>query len=268
MTTRVLTSSLLSSHGFSHGFSTRHGGVSAGAFASLNLGLSVEWAARASDRERNDEAARIEENTKLFLDACGLSARQAVRVRQVHGARTVDAIESLVSQCQVEADALISDRADLAIMVRTADCVPILLAHLDSGRVAAVHAGWRGLVAGVIEAAIAKLRSSSDAAKPQTIIAAIGPCIGVDSYEVGPEVASAFIEKGLGACVRGAGHSGVRPHLDCFAAAKLLLLRTGLSATQIDGEPLCTFRNDTEFFSARRDGAASGRLAAVIACRG
>ena len=263
MTVRVLTSPLLSKFGFGHGFSTRMGGVSPAPFDSLNLGMSTALPEDAPDDLRQHEPARIERNTGLFLDACGLSTRRPVRVRQVHGPRAVGADEALQAEIAFgllePADALISGDPNVAILVRCADCVPILIASPGTGRVAAIHAGWRGLVAGVIESALAALAPT--AAERRSLIASIGPSIGVDSYEVGSEVAEQFVLADLGHCIR-SGAS--RPHLDCHRAAQALLLRAGVPAERTDGEPICTYRNGGLFFSARRDGAVSGRMAAAI----
>lgn len=248
--------------GVPHGFSTRGGGVSQPPFESLNLGLCVAFAERgAAPQDVQDEAARIEENTRRFLVACGLSGRRPVRVRQVHG-RAVAVAEHVVDSA-VEADAVIATAPSDAAIVRTADCVPVLIASIDgqgaTHAVAAVHAGWRGLVQGVIEAAIQAL--VDEGGEPLRMVASIGPSIGVDAYEVGEDVAGQFRARGLAAAVR---EGRAKPHLDCHRAARMLLERVGVPADRIDGEPLCTFAHAAEFFSARRDGAVGGRLAAAI----
>lgn len=268
MTTRVLTSDVLRRHGFPHGFSTRVGGVSPAPFASLNLGFpqALEQA-DAAERIggcsvgdlRHNEPARIERNTAVFLDACGLGRCRPARARQVHGARTVDAAEAAPG---CEADAIVSVDPDLAAMVRTADCVPILVACPRAGCVAAIHAGWRGLVEGVIGSAVDRLVGLG--ASRDALVASIGPSIGWEVYEIGEEVAARFVAAGLDAAVR---RGSAKPRLDCHRAARDLLLRAGVAADRVDGEPVCTYRNEREFFSARRDGAISGRLGAAIAPR-
>ena len=259
----VFVSPLLESHGFAHGFSTRHGGVSSVPFCSLNLGLCSGFADdEANDERRGREQACIEANVERFLRACGLPGRRGVRVRQVHGNVVADAEDVVGGDGPVDADAVVSRTPGLAAMIRVADCVPVLVASPRVGAGAAIHAGWRGLMAGVIEAAIARMRALG--ADEADMLAAIGPSIGVDRYEVGDEVAARFVEQGLDDCVRAGPR---RPHVDCHRAAKALLERCGVPRRRVDGEPLCTFTNGEDFFSARRDGALGGRLAAAIAPR-
>jgi polyphenol oxidase len=253
----VWESPLLRELGCPHGFSTRHGGVSEGAFDSLNLGLSAALVDQPGDLAATRELSRVEINITRFLAACGLDGRRAVRVRQVHGACVLDASE--VSDRTDPADALVTASAGDGILIRTADCVPILLACRSTGQVAAVHAGWRGLVGGIIEQTLRRLDALG--ARPEHLCAAIGPSIGVDAYEVGEEVAAAFVARDLGDVIR---RDRPKPHLDCHGAAHRILRRLGVPEESIDGEPLCTFARPDDFFSARRDGAISGRLAAAI----
>lgn len=257
----VYVSPLLESQGFVHGFSTRRGGVSRAALDSLNLGLCAGLIeTTAADDPFADESARIEANTRRFLHACGLGDHTPVRVRQVHGAGVADAEAVLDGAAPVEADAVVARRPGVAAIVRTADCVPILIAAPSINAVAAVHAGWRGIIAGVIEASVERLRSAG--ARPEELLAAIGPSIGVDAYEVGDDVAAEFARRDL----RGSIRPGPRKaHVDCHHAARALLMRCGLVPDRIEGEPICTYANRDEFFSARRDGAISGRLGAAIA---
>ena len=244
----------LSAAGFSHGFAARHGGTSEPPFATLNLGIAIAPGAE-------DPLERVEENLKRLLAAAGLAGRRLVRVTQVHGTETLVA-ERIAEGPRREADALVASDGGFAVAIRMADCVPVLIGCPRSGRVAAVHAGWRGLVAGTIESAIATLESLGS--RRADLLAAIGPCIGLAAYEVGPEVASTCRAAGLGAAVSDAWP---REHLDCFRAAELRLEASGVDAARIDGEPLCTASHPEEFFSYRRDGARSGRLAAVIGPR-
>jgi len=185
--------------------------------------------------------------------AVGLGGHQVLRVKQVHGT----AVER-TGGC--EADAIVVDQSDRsgalpgAACVVTADCVPILLATPNGKAVAAVHAGWRGLVAGVIEAAVEELG--------QPFIAAVGPCISVNHFEVGQEVADqfdpAFVHTDL----------GERPHIDLRAAAVHRLKQSGAQA--VDTTDRCTYEHTREFYSYRREvthngDAATGRMFAIIA---
>ena len=223
-------------------------------FATLNLGIAIAPGAE-------DPSERVDENFARLLSAVGLGGRRLVRVTQVHGTGTLVA-ESIVDGPRRESDALVAADPALAVAIRMADCVPVLLACPKTGRVGAVHAGWRGLVAGTIESAVATLESLGT--RRSDLLAAIGPCIGVDAYEVGPEVASTCRAAGLGAAV---SDREPREHLDCFRAARIRLESAGIDADRIDGTPLCTFSRPDEFFSYRRDGARSGRMAAVIGPR-
>ena len=224
-----------------HGFSTRRGGVSGGPFASLDL-ADAEPAAR-------------EENWRRFLAACGCAGAGRHEVEQVHGADVV------VAGSRCPADAIVSSDATVPACVRAADCCPILLARGDGSLVAAVHAGWRGLVAGVIEAAVAAVGGGAG------LVAAVGPCIGVDAFEVGPEVLDAFHEKfGADAPLRRDGPGG-KGHVDLCGSAVLALTRAGVAVGDVDAAFLCTVEHDAEFFSHRRDRGVTGRLAAAVCAR-
>jgi len=266
--------------GFIHAFSTRLGGVSEGVFDSLNLGRSGE---------HGDDPARVDENLRRFhramfgrdaLDGGRLPA--LVRVRQVHGNGVVDAEHD--RNGTAEADAIVSADARCAATVRVADCAAILIACPRTGAVAAVHAGWRGVVAGVIEATISRLGERG--AAPGDLRAAIGPCIGARAFEVGPEVAAAFEARDLGSrvlarngdrvasCRGGAArHHGTndshdaKPTIDLAGAVADLLERAGVRRHGVDRSDLCTVELERDFFSYRRQGPMSGRMAAAIACR-
>jgi len=277
-----LRSSRLADAGFLHGFSTRRGGVSTGAYASLNL------AGKASTGGR-DEPEALAENLRRFTSAVGAATLPIATVRQVHGARVAEAVDHCARRSaprsagdrdaatdgdgsHENADALRARRGEqVACLIRVADCVPILVADPSSGAVVAIHAGWRGIVAGVVGSAVAAIRraasTDSAASAGQTeLIAAIGPCAGVESFEVGEEVAEAFITAQLGAAVRRHRHWS-RPHVDLFAAVRSQLLAAGVEDRSIDGEPICSIEHGEEYFSHRRDGGRTGRMAALIAPR-
>lgn len=159
-----------------------------------------------------------------------------------------------------KADGLMTDEADVVVNVRTADCVPILLASSDGRRVAAVHAGWRGLVAGVVEAGLNAFEPGED------MVAAIGPCLCAERFEVGPEVARAFVDAGLSHAVR---PDLEHPHVDMRLAVRTQLERAGV--TRVDVSHLCTW-NTPDFFSYRRDvthgdAARTAHVAAFVAPR-
>jgi len=262
----VLRSPMLGNAGFRHGFSTRGGGVSDAPFDSLNLGVAGAPGAP-------DPLERIMENRQRFGRAVGGGDRDDlpwVLSRQVHGAEVHWSEGEVADPRDLErlpiADAIASRESGRLLSVRTADCLPILLGCSRSGFAAAVHAGWRGLVAGVIPASIDAM--VAEGASRDAIVAAIGPAISVAHYEVGGEVIEAFRETGLEPAHRSAEETGTKPHLDLAATAREVLGRCGVNEDRVDVRPCCTFAEPDRFFSYRRDGARSGRLAAVIEPRG
>lgn len=259
----ILTSDLLARAGFRHAFSTRHGGVSGAPFESLNL-QSVQANARIAEGEPRDSDANIRENHARFALAAGLPRdATVVDVSQVHGCTVVAARDATATR--VAADAITSVRGGNAILIRVADCVPILLADPATGAVAAVHAGWRGVVAGVVPAAIDALRAIG--VDPGNLVAAIGPAISAQHFEIGPEVADELTRADLAPCVVAPGVHGPKHHADLVRGVRLQLERAGIAPAQIDAEPPCTYADRARFHSFRRDGARSGRLAALIAPR-
>jgi YfiH family protein len=236
--------------GFSHGFSTRVGGVSEGAFASLSFGAG-------------DEAERVAENVRRFATAVGFDPRALRQVTQVHGARAVDANTMKDEQtAREEGDALFLAPGGAsharAVGVRVADCVPVLVATRDRGEIAAIHAGWRGIAGGVVAAAMARLEGREK-------VAAIGPCIGPCCFEVGAEVVPRVLAAAGddGAIV--ARRDGTKAYLDLRLAVRRQLESAG--ALDIEDVPGCTRCEKERFFSYRRDGERSGRHLAVIGLR-
>jgi YfiH family protein len=227
------------------------------------LHIPHAFTTRRSVRGRADlDASEMDTSARerVFLVA-GISPHAyLVRAQQIHG-DSVAVVEDATDATLVPvADALVTSRPDCALLVFTADCVPILLARADGGRVAAVHAGWRGLVAGVI------LRALEHMGEGQ-LVAAIGPCLSLERFEVGPEVVEPFRAAGLDSCID--ARFGARPHIDLRHAARLQLERAGVA--RIDVSDRCTW-NDPELWSHRRDvthggRARTGRLGALIALR-
>jgi YfiH family protein len=210
--------------------------------------------------------------------ACDL--QHLVQVRQVHGAGV--AVVSEPSSTQEDADILLSDNPALALAVRAADCIPLLLADARTGAVAAAHAGWRGLVARVPEAAVRAL-ARAFGSRPRDLIAAVGPSIGSCCYEVGADVQGSFARAGFGDRERARwfsttpaptsrnlsmpGFGGAKPghwFLDTWSAARDQLTDAGLAPERIFIAELCTASHPTTFCSYRRDGSPAGRLAGAI----
>ena len=158
-----------------HGFFTRAGGVSEGDFAALNCGYSG-----------GDDPLRVERNRALALAGLGAAPASLCTVRQVHGAAVVVARAAAPGRPTRRADALVTDRPGLTLGVLSADCAPVLLADRAAGVIGAAHAGWRGALDGVVEATV--LAMAELGARPERIRAAVGPCIALASYEVGPDL--------------------------------------------------------------------------------
>jgi polyphenol oxidase len=219
-------------------FSTRLGGVSEGSYRSLNLGILT-----------GDDRARVLRNRELLVDALGREPRGIVMGRQVHGPEVaVRASAPRAREPLHEADAQVTRWPSLTPLVLVADCVPLVLAA--PGAVAAVHCGWRGIVAGVIEQALDALRAQADR---DGVSAAIGPGIGPCCYEVGAEVRVVFEEAGHGQDVLPDGR------VDLALAVRAVLERSGVATDRIVTAGLCTSCNPEFFFSHRRDGGVTGR---------
>lgn len=237
---------LASVPGLAHAFSTRRGGE-AGDF---DLG-------RAEDRREEIRSRR-----SRFLRAAGMEGGTAAVVRQVHGCRVIRAGEA---GADVEADGVVwipGDPPGLAPSVRTADCVPVLIAERDGRAFAAVHAGWRGTLGGIVPRAVETLASAGF--PPERLVAAMGPAILRCCYEVGPEVTALAARARLAAAVVPAARAGLPASLDLHGALRAQLEAAGVSPGSIHSAPLCVRCLGGRFFSHRREGAAAGRMMASI----
>ncbi len=175
-------------------------------------------------------------------------------LRQVHGTAVFD--NRAPASAPPEADASVARSAGAVCAVMAADCMPVLLADEAGTVVAAAHAGWRGLCAGVIESALAAMR-----VPPQGVVAWLGPAIGPSAYEVGDDVRDAFIRRDAVAAAAFASHGAGHWLLDLYAEASRRLAACGVS--RIQGGGYCTFSEKERFFSFRRDQSAE-RMAALI----
>lgn len=229
-------------------FTTRSGGVSGGPFDSLNLGCTV-----------GDDEPAVRANRHSLAEMAGFDAGRAVSLQQVHGAdliavdarggegRFVGALSGLA-----DADAAATSAPGVALMVQGADCVPVLAWQGNGSRVAAAHAGWRGMVAGVVGAMVGGLDDP-----PSSCGAAIGPCIGPCCYPV-DDALRARMRDAFGADVV------VGDAVDLRLAARRALVGAGLQDAAIVDVGGCTSCDGHRFFSYRRDGARTGRQAGVI----
>ncbi len=259
----LLQSPLLRDAGFAHGFSTRIGGVSSAPFDTLNLQSS-----RANadlDASERDAESNLLENRRRFAKATGIDpSRPIAEVSQVHGCGVATSVDALAAR--QFADAMTSAPGEGAALIRIADCVPILVGCNATGMVAAMHAGWRGVVAGVVGSGIAALLSRG--AQRASLRAAIGPCIRTEQFEIGDEVTTAFSKAGLREFITEFKQPSGKQHADLVKAVSMQLRGAGIAARNFDSGPPCTFEDPKRFFSFRRDGVRSGRLAAIIAPRG
>jgi YfiH family protein len=249
-------SPLLEAIGVPHAFSTRRGGVSPPPFDSLNLGI-------ARDSTIKDAPANIEENYGRVASAIGCGERKRAWVSQVHG-RDICQIQTgeIFSNGQ-SADGLVTSDPARIISVKYADCVPILLASGDGRCVAAIHAGWRGVLLGIVPSAVAYFARALHVSA-STLIAAVGPSISKAAFEVGPEVVTGFDQ------LFNPGTKTIhteKGHVDLKEAVVHQLRCRGLEESHIETTELCTYHTPEEFYSHRRDGVATGRMAALIAAR-
>ncbi|MEN8261575.1 MAG: peptidoglycan editing factor PgeF [Pseudomonadota bacterium] len=217
----------------------RVGGFSKGTFAEFNPAAHV-----------GDDSFAIAQNRRLLQKSLALP-NAPVWLRQVHGVRVVRADRA----CGVEtADASYTHATGVVCAVLTADCLPLLLCSRKGGLVAAVHGGWRGLLAGVIQMTL-------QAFDKNEVIAWLGPAIGPEHFEVGGEVRAAFVEKSNDF----AAAFQARPHgkwlADIYAIAKIILVGSGI--VDVYGGGFCTYADSKRFYSYRRDGV-TGRMATLI----
>lgn len=217
---------------------TRDGGVSVGVYASLNLGMHVK-----------DNPIHVEQNRQKLAS---MLPSEPVWLNQVHGVCVVNADRA---NCLPEADASYSTRTGTVCVTMTADCLPILLCDTRGTVVAAVHAGWRSLCDGVIEATVDAMSVNNT-----NLMAWLGPAIGPNAFEVGPEVRAQFMQKDKQATLAFQAH-GEKWLGNLYLLARQRLTTLGIS--QIYGGGLCTYQDETRFFSFRRDGD-TGRMATCI----
>ena len=225
-------------------FTLRGGGASAAPYDSLNVGAHVA-----------DDAAAVSENRRRVRAALLLPS-EPVWLNQVHGAQVLELSAAPGEVQGATADASITRRAGQVCVVQVADCLPVLLAVADGSAVAAAHAGWRGLAAGVLEAVVTRLGVA-----PQRLMAWLGPAIGPRHFEVGEEVRSAFVAGATGAAAAFSANARGRWQCDLPGLARQRLATLGVSAVYGGGE--CTYADAARFFSFRRDGRC-GRMAALV----
>lgn len=235
-----------------HGIFARHGGVSPSPWSSLNMSISV-----------GDSRENVRANRERAFCALGRDPRSVADTWQVHSADVMVAEAPRdLSVDAPKADALITDRPALTLFQRFADCAPILLVDPKRRAVGIVHAGWRGTLSGVAVAAVRAL-TERYGSRPADLVAGIGPSIGPERYEVGPEVVAQTRAVFNGHAERVLISRDGRWHLNLWAANELLLRATGVGQIEVSG--LCTASRTDEFFSHRGERGQTGRFGALIA---
>ncbi len=236
-----------------HGFSHRTGGVSEGAFSSLNTGLHV-----------GDERESVVENRTRVARACDFGIENVICAEQVHGARAarVDATfagrgATVYADALPGVDALISDTPGVLLSLFFADCLPVFFVDPTHRAVGIAHAGWKGLASSVLQNTITAMADAWQTA-PADLLVAIGPGIGVAHFEVGPEVAAQFPQD----TVWFDGQE--KPRVDLPSAAARILQAAGVHSQNITVSADCTYTLPARYFSHRRDASRTGRMMGVI----
>jgi len=238
----VYQSSLFNSrNGICHGFSTRTGGVSNFPYNMLNLGLSV-----------GDIPENVHKNRELFFQALKSDPQQSAQGVQVHG-NTIQIVDH--PGTFESTDALITTRKNIPLVIKTADCAPVILFEPEQRVIAAVHAGWRSIVKGILENTIQIMMENFNS-KPEMIKCAIGPSIRSCCYEVKNDVSGLFPEDVI-------LWENNKSYLDIPKAIQIRLIDQGIRIENIDISQLCTACNEKLFFSHRRDKGKTGRMMAA-----
>jgi polyphenol oxidase len=232
---------------------TRAGGISKAPFDSLNLGRYV-----------NDEPLAVSENRARVR---ALLPAEPVWLKQVHGTRVWDADLAHAEEI-IEADAAVTTKTNAVLTVMAADCLPVLISSPDGGVIGVAHAGWRGLLGGVLENTVDAMQAKTGLGNAGQYLAWLGPAIGPRAFEVGEEVRAAFDEHAQKHALPSPAEAFVaidgkpgKYWANLYQLARQRLLSEGL--THIYGGEFCTVRDQADFFSHRRDGL-SGRFAAFI----
>lgn len=239
---------------------TRHGGCSKGNYASFNCNGYC-----------GDAAEDVARNREILCKLLSPDPVELVIPHQTHSAevRIVDA--AYINRCKEEqaallegVDALVTNIAGYCLCVSTADCVPILLYDRNKHVIAAIHAGWRGTVARIVQKTLSLMKERY-ATQGKDIIAGIGPSISLKAFEVGEEVYDAFREAGFDMHL--IARKEAKWHIDLWEANRRQLLAGGVKVENIEVSGLCTYYNNDDFFSARRQGINSGRILSGIMIR-
>jgi YfiH family protein len=217
------------------------GGKSTNNFENFNLALHV-----------NDNPDRVLENRKILKKKYDLPS-EPQWISQVHSSKCIDAANI---DSTIEADASFTSKVGVVCAIMTADCLPVFISNKDGTKVGLAHAGWRGLISGVIENLIKSFNSDGD-----NLLVHLGPAISKESFEVGEEVRRLYLAENNN-FERSFMTKNNKIFLDLYDAARVIL--DGFQIESISGGDRCTFRESSDFFSYRRDGINSGRMAHLI----
>jgi polyphenol oxidase len=238
--------------GILHGVYTRHGGISPEPWSSLNHGGTV-----------GDERPNVVENRKRVFDEADRPVESVFDVWQVHGVDVICSdIPRPLNSLHQKADAILTDRPEITLFMRFADCVPILFHDPVKRVVGIAHAGWQGTVKKIVKITVETMHSRYGS-HPADILAGIGPSISVDRYEVGPDVVEQVIHAfGDDASALLKRYNG-SVHLDLWEANRLLLEQSGVRKIQVAG--ICTASNTADWYSHRAEKGKTGRFGAILA---
>ena len=237
--------------GLLHGFMGRSGGKSSGAYAGLNVSYRV-----------GDDNKIVSENVCDIKQAVGIHDGRIVTMKQVHGDRIIDVTDRKIKEAG-ECDGVVTAEVGIFLGVLTADCLPILLVAPKHKQVAAVHAGWRGTLAGIAANAVSRFRENYGVAADE-IEAALGPAIGRCCYEVGDDVAQPMMDRWGDAAQACIDRNGAKPHLDLRALNRAILANAGVPAKQIFEVGPCTSCGGDDFYSYRRARGETGRQMSFV----
>ena len=235
-----------------HGVTTRMGGVSKDFADSLNLGLGVE-----------DNPEDVIENRKKLAAYMQLPFENLVFQKQTHSTNYTIITRDNCTVPVVDNDALITAEKGIAIATLGADCVPVLLFDKKNNVIAAIHAGWKGTVHGIVDKVVTVMKKEFNT-QPQNILAGIGPSICAENYEVGPEVIEAFHQAFTHHEAIVTGYHGDKAYVDLWLANKTWLTLHGVPEKNIEVSGLCTYKNHDTFYSARYNKNRTGRFGGCI----
>lgn len=233
----ITLSALQSDRNIRHAFFTRRGGVSDGVYAALNCGFGS-----------HDDPAKVEQNRAIAAAQLALPVERLVTCHQIHGTTTVTVERPWRRTANPRADAMVTAVPGIALGVLAADCAPVLFADPVARVIGAAHGGWRGALAGVMEATVAAM--AAQGARPERIRAGIGPCIGQPSYEVGPDFAASFAADPDSTSFFGPAPRAGHFLFDLGGYIARRLARLGLAA--VERAPHDTAAEEALFFSYRR----------------